>query len=258
MGFTLHIQDEIKKLKKQIKRMNGEETGEANETVIVKKEVNETVVNKEEAEHEKSIEEECEEKQQNDDNKNNDMAELMKKLEELTVENEEGREIIQSQLQEIESAKIENEQLKLSLDQLGKQDKSIGDASAHCSICLIDHQKSKLLQIQVDSYEAQIKELENDLIKIKEENKSKDDDLDVKYDELQKKYEEKCKENESLHLQVQNKNDDFKIEVSDMEKQFEEKYNYSEKNKLQTEEELSSLKSKYLELEKVISDLREE
>jgi len=272
--------DEIKKLKKQIKRMNGEqvsssesesdssdegesdssdeETDEANETVIVKKEVNETVVKKEEAEHEKSIEEECEEKQQNDDNKNNDMAELMKKLEELTVENEEGREIIQFQLQEIESAKIENEQLKLSLDQLGKQDKSIGDASAHCSICLIDHQKSKLLQIQVDSYEAQIKELENDLIKIKEENKSKDDDLDVKYDELQKKYEEKCSENESLHLQVQNKNDDFKIEVSDMEKQFEEKYNYSEKNKLQTEEELSSLKSKYLELEKVISDLREE
>merc|ERR1712096_249779 len=126
--------DEIKKLKKQIKRMNGEqvsssesesdssdegeddssdeETDEANETVIVKKE---------EAEHEKSIEE-CEEKQQNDDNKNNDMAELMKKLEELTVENEEGREIIQFQLQEIESAKIENEQLK------------------------IDHQKSKLLQ----------------------------------------------------------------------------------------------------------------
>merc|ERR1712096_268145 len=175
--------DEIKKLKKQIKRMNGEqvsssesesdssdegesdssdeESDEANETVIVKKEVNETVVKQEEAEHEKSIEEECEEKQQIDNNKNNDMAELMKKLEELTVENEEGREIIQFQLQEIESAKIENEQLK------------------------IDHQKSKLLQIQVDSYEAQIKELENDLIKIKEENKSKDDDHDVKYDELQ-------------------------------------------------------------------------
>ena len=33
-----------------------EETDEANETVIVKKEVNETVVKKEEAEHEKSIE----------------------------------------------------------------------------------------------------------------------------------------------------------------------------------------------------------